>query len=124
MLSVVVLALVQDRFGIALCSLFHLLSQWLVALPLVPALCLIVTSPFAVYQDSGEGYITRRYRCSRDRHKGQARVFRRAVNNDESDIAAQVFGVAYLALSHKHFDWVGWHNRFHLGFLASRVDIS
>ena len=29
-------ALVQDRFGIALCSLFHLLSQWLVALPLVP----------------------------------------------------------------------------------------
>ena len=29
-------ALVQDRFGIALCSLFHLLSQWLLALPLVP----------------------------------------------------------------------------------------
>ena len=29
-------ALVQDRYGIALCSLSHLLSQWLVALPLVP----------------------------------------------------------------------------------------
>ena len=29
-------ASVQDRFGIALCSLFHSLSQWLVALPLVP----------------------------------------------------------------------------------------
>ena len=26
-------------------------------------------------------------------------------------------------IEHKHFDWVCWHNRFHLGFLASRVDM-
>ena len=85
-----------------------------------------MTSPFAVYQDSGERYITRRYRCSRDRNKGQARVLWRAVHNDESDIAAQVFGVAYLALSHEHFDRVGWHNRFHLGLPlpASRDEIA
>ena len=89
-------------------------------------LCSIVANPLTVYEDSSEGYVSVWYLCTRDCHKRYLFEHWFAVNDDKGDIAAQVFGVAYLALAHKHLYRVGWHNRFHAGlpFPASRVDIA
>jgi len=85
---------------------------------------LTMAYPFAVYEHSSKRYVSGWYGCPADSDEIVVIEACFVIHKDESDVAGCVFAVAYLAKALIDLDRVSWYDSLHLGFLASRVDMS
>jgi len=72
-----------------------------------------MTDPFAVYEDSSEGYVSGWYRCSADSYEIVVVEPCFVIHKDESDVAGRVVAVADVAVTLINLDWERWYDSFH-----------
>jgi len=85
---------------------------------------LTMAYPFAVKKYSSEGYISGWYGCPADSYEIVVIEACFVIHKDESDVAGRVVAVTDVAVTLIDLYRKCWYDSFHLGFLASRVDMS
>jgi len=83
-----------------------------------------VTNPLSIYEHSGKGYVSSWYGCPADSYEIVVVEPCFVIHKDEGDVARCVVAVADVAVTLIDLDGERWYDSFHLGFLASRVDIA